>query len=124
MLLMNYGLNMCGVARDDFVVVENRSNIVLSEVLQIICDNIKEDELEKLATLIGITKDYVEKIDIKSESTASKMMKCFEKERNSITWKFLKAQLQKINRFDIIEMIKNETLPTTGKCLVLLMLII
>ena len=100
-----------------FVVVGNPSNIVLPEVLQIVADNVKEGEWKKLATFIGTAKDNVEKIDIESETTKEKMMKCFEEINDNIAWKVLKIQLQKINRFDIMETIKNETLLTIGKYL-------
>ena len=45
-------------------------------------------------------------------------MKCFEEINDNVIWKFLKIQLQKINRFDIIANIKNETLLTIGKYLI------
>ena len=90
---------------------------MLAEVLQIVADKVNEGEWEKLAKYIGTTKDAVEKINTESETTKEKMMKCFEEINDNITWKFLKIQLQKINRFDIIEIIKNETLLTIGKYL-------
>ena len=100
-----------------FIVVGNPSNIVLPEVLQIVADEIYDGEWKKLANFIGITQNTVEKIIIESETTKEKMMKCFEEINNNIIWKFLKIQLQKINRFDIIAIIKNETLLTIGKYL-------
>ena len=99
----------------DFDIIGNPSNIVLSEVLQIVGDKIKDDEWEKLANYIGITTNTIHKIDTQIEKTSSKMMKCFEQKNDNITWTFLKTQLQKINRLDIIEIIKNETLLTIGK---------
>ena len=87
---------------------------MLPEVLQIVSDKVNEPEWEKLAKYIGTAKDAVEKINIESETTKEKMMKCFEEINDNITWKFLKIQLKKINRFDIIEIIKNESLLTIG----------
>ena len=98
-----------------FFIIGNPSNIVLSEVLQIVADKIKDDEWKKLANYIGITEDTMHNIDTQIEKTSSKMMKCFEQKNDNITWTFLKTQLQKINRLDIIEIIKNETLLTIGK---------
>ena len=106
-----------------FVVVGNPSNIVLPEVLQIVADEIYDGEWKKLANYIGITKHNVEKIDIESETTKEKMVKCFEEINDNITWKFLKIQLQIIDRFDIIAIIKNETLLTIGKYLYFLSII-
>ena len=88
---------------------------MLPEVLQIVADKINDGEWKKLANYIGTVKDAVEKINIESENTKEKMMKCFEEINDNVTWKFLKIQLQKINRFDIIAIIKNETLLTIGK---------
>ena len=105
----------CALTDDKFVVVGNPSNIVLPEVLQIISDEINDGEWKKLANYIGITKNAVENIEIESETTKEKMMKCFEEINDNITWKFLKIQLQKINRYDIIEIVKNKTLLTIGK---------
>ena len=90
---------------------------MLPEVLQIVADKVDEGEFEKLAKYIGTEKDAVEKINIESETTKEKMLKCFEEKNDDITWKFLKIQLKKIDRFDIIENIKNETLLTIGKYL-------
>ena len=97
-----------------FVVVGNPCNIVLPEVLQIVADEIKDGEWKKLANYIGTAKNAVEKINIESETTKEKIMNCFEEINDNITWKFLKIQLQKINRFDIVTIIKNETLLTIG----------
>ena len=88
---------------------------MLSEVLQIVADKIKDDEWKKLANYIGITTNTMDKIDTQIEKTSSKMMKCFGQKSDNITWTFLKTQLQKIDRLDIIEIIKNETLLTIGK---------
>ena len=99
----------------DFDIIGNPSNIVLSEVLQIVADKIKDDEWKKLANYIGITTNIMHKIDSQIETTSSKMMECFGQKNDNITWTFLKTQLQKINRLDIIEIIKNETLLTIGK---------
>ena len=96
---------------------------MLSEVLQIVADKIENDEWKKLANYIGITTNALQKIDSQIETTSSKMMKCFEEKNDNITWKFLKTQLQKINRLDIIEIIKNETLLTIGKCFSFLLII-
>ena len=37
---------------------------------------------------IGTAKEAVEKINIESETTKEKMIKCFEKIHDNITWKF------------------------------------
>ena len=89
---------------------------MLSEVLQIVADNIRKYEWKKLANYIGIASNALQQIDTEIELISSKMMKCFEIKNDNITWKFLKTQLQKINRLDLIEIIKNETLLTIGKC--------
>ena len=85
---------------------------MLSEVLQIVADEIRKDEWKKLANYIGITPNALQQVDTRRETISSKMMKCFEIKNDNITWKFLKTQLQKINRLDLIEIIKNETLLT------------
>ena len=87
---------------------------MLPEVLKIVVDGIKDDEWKKLANYIGI-KNSVEKIDKESKTTKEKMVKCFEEINDNITWKFLKIQLQKINRFKMIATIKDKTLLTIGK---------
>ena len=87
----------------------------MPEVLQIVADKVKQGEWEKLANYIGITKSIVEKIIIESDTTKGRMVMCFEQINDNITWKFLKIQLKKINRFDIIANIRNETLLTIGK---------
>ena len=97
---------------------------MLSEVLQIVADKIRKDEWKKLANYIGIMSNALQQIDTQIETIPSKMMKCFEIKNDNITWKFLKTQLQKINRLDLIEIIKNETLLTNGKCLNFLLLFI
>ena len=88
---------------------------MLPEVLQIVADEINDREWKKLANYISITKNAVEKINSESETTKEKMIKCFEEINDNISWKFLKIQLKKIDRFDIIANIKNETLLTIGK---------
>ena len=88
---------------------------MLPEVLQIVADEINDEEWEKLANYIGAPKGAIEKINIEAETTKEKIMKSFEQINDNITWKFLKIQLKKINRFDIIPIIQNETLLTIGK---------
>ena len=89
---------------------------MLLDVLQIICEDIN-DSWEGLAKCIGVPSDSIEKIDMESESSATKMKKCFDERNNNITWMNLKTELQKINRLDILNRIKNETLLTIGECL-------
>ena len=98
-------------------------------MIQIVCDHIDKD-WKQLASFIGITEEVISLIDIKSEEGIrlksetthdSKMMMCFNEIKNDIKWKKLKIQLQKINRRDILKMIKNETLLTIGKHPVILM---
>ena len=94
-------------------ITENAINIVLPDVLKIVCHHIN-DEWKTLARYIGIAEYDMQKIDIDSKTTALKMMKCFENINNNITWKYLKTQLQKVNRYEIIELIKKESLLTIG----------
>ena len=93
--------------------IENANNIVLPEVLKTVCHHI-DDEWKTLARYIGITEYDMQNIDFDSKTTALKMMKCFENINNNITWKYLKTQLQKVNRYEIIELIKKESLLTIG----------
>ena len=88
---------------------------MLPEVLEIVADEIEVDKWKKFANNIGVKN--VRKIDKESITTKEKIMKCFEEINDNITWKDLKVELQKIDRSDIITIIKNKTLLTIGKYL-------
>ena len=68
---------------------------------------------KKLAVSLQIP--YVEDIDARLPTNELKMMKCFEKKSNNVSWKDLKTQLLKLNRDDIVDIICQESCVTVGK---------
>ena len=79
---------------------------MLQDVIEIVCDQINDD-CKDLACFIGITAETINRIENESEKTATKMKMCLKEMRNNISWKFLKMQLQKLGRLDIVEILKN-----------------
>ena len=89
---------------------------MLPEVIEIVCNHINDD-WKDLACFIGVTAEFINRIDKEAELTAAKMKMSLNEMRNNVSWKFLKMQLQKLGRLDIVEMLKDRTLLTIGKCI-------
>ena len=89
---------------------------MLPEVIEIVCNHINDD-WKDLACFIGFTAEFINRIDKEAELTAAKMKMCLKEMRNNVSWKFLKMQLQKLGRLDIVEILKDKTLLTIGKCI-------
>ena len=87
---------------------------MLPDVIEIVCDQINDD-WKDLACFIGLTAETINRIDKEAEQNATKMKMCLKEMRNNVSWKFLKMQLQKLGRLDIVEVLKNTTLLTIGK---------
>ena len=94
---------------------------MLPDVIEIVCNHINDD-WKDLACFIGLTEQFINRIDKEAEQKATKMKMCLKEMRNNVSWKFLKMQLQKLGRLDIVEMLKDRTLLTIGKCIAFLYL--
>ena len=70
---------------------------------------------KKLALSLLIPLQTVEDIGARFTTDELKMMKCFEKKSNNVSWKDLKTQLLKLNRDDIVDIICQESCVTVGK---------
>ena len=89
---------------------------MLPDVIEIVCNHINDD-WKDLACFIGLTAEFINRIDMEEEIIATKMKMCLKEMRNNVSWKFLKMQLQKLGRLDIVVMLKDITLLTIGKCI-------
>ena len=95
---------------------------MLPDVIEIVCNHINDD-WEDLACFIGVTAEFISRTDQEAELTETKMKMCLKEMRNNVSWKFLKMQLQKLGRLDIIEMLMDRTLLTIGEYILLKSLI-
>ena len=96
-------------------IIADPTSIVLPEVIEVVCNHINDD-WKDLACFIGLTEEFINRIDKEAELTATKMKMCLKEIRNNVSWKFLKMQLQKLGRLDIVKMLMDRTLLTIGKC--------